>query len=57
MAESDDIKPTQPIYPSRRIDRRQRPKLPPEEKQEHEQATGKRRPGGGHKGQNVDDYA
>lgn len=58
MADTDDIKPTHPIWPSRPLDPRERSRRPPEkERDKDEPSDKKRRPHDGHKGQNVDDYA
>lgn len=58
MADFDDIKPTPPIYPGRRVDRYRKPKEPPTQRDENDEEQGsKRRDGDGEKGRNVDDYA
>lgn len=58
MADSDDIKPTQPIFPARRLDRREQTRTPPKKDEEASgESEEQRRPADGHKGQNIDDYA
>lgn len=57
MADTDDIRPTAPIWPSPKVNPRRPPILPEKSEKDEEEQRRERKRGGGDKGQHVDEYA